>query len=182
MPRQRSLVLTLSIAGVLTLGSLKTTVAQQPGGPAERVGGVVGEALDNTGRAIERGFRAAFTRTRGVVEKMELSARVYSRLHWDKALASSQLDLEVHPGGVIVLRGVVPNAEAEAKAVSLAAETIGVTRVVTQLTVIEPSIEPLSTEPIPSPISSPDSRPIPIPVEPTDSEPILIEPPTPSQP
>ncbi len=188
MQRQRSLWITMLFTALLTFGHSETSKAQQQGGPAERVGGVVGEALDNTGRAIERGFRTAFARTRGVVEKMELSARVYSRLHWDKMLASSRLDLEVHPGGVTVLRGVVPNAEAELKAVTLAAETIGVTRVVNQLTVLEPPAEPLSNEvsPLTSPIpsSSPDSRPSPspIPIEPPDSEPILIEPPMPLPP
>jgi len=42
---------------------------------------------------------------------------------------------------VITLRGVVPDDAARSKAVTLAAETVGVNRVINQLTVLRPSEE-----------------------------------------
>jgi osmotically-inducible protein OsmY len=65
---------------------------------------------------------------------MGVAARVYGRLHWDKALNSSTLHVKVEEG-VATLSGSVPTAEAKAKAVTLAAETVGVSKVVDELTI-----------------------------------------------
>jgi osmotically-inducible protein OsmY len=67
--------------------------------------------------------------------------RVYSRLHWDKALHSSSLTVRME-GTAVVLRGTVPDAAAKAKAVTLAADTVGVNKVVDELTLTSPGSNP----------------------------------------
>jgi hypothetical protein len=128
--------------------------AQQQGGVAERAG----EKLDEFGRAIRDGFekagetvvgginktgesvREGLVKARDSVQGMGVYSRVYSRIHWDKTLHASNVLLRAE-GGVITLRGVVPDDAAKTKAVTLAAETVGVSRVINQLTVLHPSEE-----------------------------------------
>jgi hypothetical protein len=78
---------------------------------------------------------------------MGVYSRVYSRIHWDKTLHASNVLLRAE-GGLITLRGVVPDDAAKTKAVTLAAETVGVTRVINQLTVLHPSED---SAPMPTP-------------------------------
>ncbi len=107
--------------------------------------GSVGQGLDNAGRAVKRGFQSAgqavqgtFVKARTSVHSMEVVSRIYSRLHWDKALTTTTLELEVRDGGIAIVTGVVPDASAKAKALSLTAETVGVAQVVDQITVSAP--------------------------------------------
>ena len=134
MSRSRGLaaltLLALCVAAWVGIGR-----AQQEGA-AEKAG----EKLDNVGRKIKKGLekaedtvREGFHRTRESVHGMGIVARVYGRLHWDKALHSSPLTIRVE-NGAVVLRGAVPTAAAKAKAVDLAADTVGVARVVDELT------------------------------------------------
>ena len=111
--------------------------------------GQVGQGFDNAGRAVKRGFQSAgnavqggFIKTRTSVHNMELVSRVYSRLHWDKALTTSNLELEVTNGGIATLTGVVPDAAAKAKALMLTSETVGVVQVVDQV-VVTPPVPPI---------------------------------------
>jgi osmotically-inducible protein OsmY len=111
--------------------------AQQQEGAASRAG----EKLDQVGRKIKRGLekaedavREGFHKTRDSVHSMGVMSRVYGRLHWDKVLHTSPLTLKVEDG-VVTLRGSVPNKVAKDKAVTLAAETVGVTRVIDELTI-----------------------------------------------
>lgn len=104
--------------------------------------GPVTQGLNDAGRAVKRGFQSAgqavsggFQKTRTSVHNMELVSRVYSRLHWDKTLISSTMEIEVQAGGITTLTGVVPNEAAKAKAIALTADTVGVIQVVDQLTV-----------------------------------------------
>lgn len=120
----------LCVTGVAGLPAV--TSAQQ--GAAQRAG----EALDNAGRNIRRGVERAFARTRASVLEQELITRVYSRIHWDKKLVNSALELEVRDDGVVFLRGTVPDAEAKKRAVVLARDTVGVTQVVDELAVSPP--------------------------------------------
>ncbi len=115
------------------------------GTPASAQQGQVGQGLDNAGRSIKRGFQNAgqavqgsFVKAKTNVHDMEIVSRIYSRLHWDKALATSTLELEVRPGGVAIVTGAVPDAAAKAKALNLTAETVGVAQVVDQLTISAP--------------------------------------------
>lgn len=126
--------------------------AQQQSGIAGRVGG----ALDKGGRAIKNGVQGAFARTQTTVNTMQVLDRVYSRLHWEKALTTSVLEVEVQPGGVTLLRGAVPDAAAKTKAVDLARNTVGVIQVVDQL-----SVAPVTDVSTPAPVVEPvQPRPI----------------------
>jgi len=134
----------LGLALTLTLGAC-TCVAQDP--PSKGTGKRIGEALDGAVQGIEKGARRTgetirdqFARARTSVHNMGVSSRVYSRLHWDKALNTSQIDLEVKEDGVTTLRGAVVDAKAKARALELAQDTVGVSRVVDQLT-IQPASE-----------------------------------------
>jgi BON domain len=124
----------------------------QQGGVAEKAG----EKLDEFGRAIKQGLvnaeetvrdglnktgetvRESFAKTRESVNAMGLGPRVYGRLHWDKALNGYSLFIKVD-GGRVTVRGVVPDAATEAKALTLVAETVGVKQVIDQLTVLSPT-------------------------------------------
>jgi hypothetical protein len=111
----------------------------------EGVAQKAGEKLDEVGRAIKDGIekagetvREGFTRTRESVQAMGVLSRVYGRLHWDKALHASSIVLKGE-GGLITIRGMVADETSRTKAVTLAAETVGVTRVIDQLMVVPSS-------------------------------------------
>ena len=104
--------------------------------------GPVTQGLNDAGRAVKRGFQTAgqavsggFQKTRTSVHNMEVVSRIYSRLHWDKTLTTSTLELEVQAGGIAIITGVVPDEAAKVKALALTSETVGVIQVVDQLTV-----------------------------------------------
>lgn len=137
-----------------------TARAQQEPGAIERAG----EKLDQAGRSIlggvERGLkrtgeavRDSFEKTRVRVNDMNVEARVYGRIHWDKMLESSPIDLSAEAQGIVTLRGSVPSEEARKRAVDLAADTVGVTRVIDQLAVqsatevVDPAPAPAAPRP-----------------------------------
>ena len=135
------------IHGVMAAALMATAVlgmsvgrAQQDQGPGEKAGG----KLDQAGRSIRKGLedagdaiRERFARTRESVHSMGVASRVYGRLHWDKQLTSSTLDIDVKEG-VATLRGSVPTAKAKARAFELTRETVGVIQVIDQLAVEPP--------------------------------------------
>ena len=107
----------------------------------EGVGEKAGEKIDDVGRKLKKGLdraedavREGFHKTRDSVHSMSIAGRVYGRLHWDKSLYKSDLHVKVEEG-VATITGSVPTAEAKVKAVTLAAETVGVTKVVDELTI-----------------------------------------------
>lgn len=160
---------------------LATAHAQQEPGPIERAG----EKLDEAGRSVisgvERGLnrtreavRESFEKTRVRVNDMSVEARVYGRLHWDKMLESSTLDLASEAQGIVTLRGSVPSAEAKKRAVDLTTDTVGVTRVIDELAVQSTTqvVDPDATssprrraepalDPAPNPAPAPVVRPVP---------------------
>jgi hyperosmotically inducible periplasmic protein len=124
--------------------------------PPEREG-KVGKKVDEAIRDVKKGVqeaaqsvRESFDRMRTAVHNMGIEARVYSRLHWDKALNNANLELDVHNGGIATLRGTVPDAGARSKAVALARDTVGVTQVIDQLAVSAPAA-PGRAEPVQRP-------------------------------
>lgn len=119
----------------LTLGTLTAAPAIAQLGVAERAG----EALDNAGRNIRRGVETAIERGRAPIVDRQLLTRVFGRIQWDKTLAGSTLDLEVRDEGTVFLRGAVATPEAKDRAVLLAKDTIGVTQVVDELTILPPA-------------------------------------------
>ncbi|WP_337173317.1 BON domain-containing protein [Paludisphaera sp.] len=137
-----------------------TAHAQQEPGPIERAG----ERLDEAGRSVisgvERGLnrtreavRESFEKSRVRINDMGVEARVYGRVHWDKMLESSTIDIAAEADGIVTLRGSVPSDEARTRAVELATDTVGVARVIDELAVQTTSqvVDPAAT-------SSPRSR------------------------
>jgi osmotically-inducible protein OsmY len=127
--------------------------AQQPG-VAERVG----ETLDNVGRGIVRGAQEVtdsvwkrFETVRADVARMGIQPRVYARLHWDKTLNSARIEVHMLRDGVVLLRGVVPDAVAKAHAVALVRDTVDVTGVVDELDVIVPAPATPASSAVPVP-------------------------------
>jgi hypothetical protein len=76
------------------------------------------------------------------VQRMGAVPRVYARLHWDKTLYNSRIQVHLLQGGTVLLRGVVPSEAARKRAEELAASTVAVPQVVNELTVVPPSAAP----------------------------------------
>ena len=108
--------------------------AQQPPGTAEKIG----EKIDRGLSQISAELSHAWAEARKSVEKMGVQGRVYGRLHWDKALESAEVDIDVRDNQVVVLKGKVDSAAAKLKAEQLARDTIGVTSVINELSVTTP--------------------------------------------
>jgi len=149
-------------ARALSLGVLTVCLAS---GAAECRGqGVVeraGEALDNAGRNIRRGVENAVARGEAAAREASVFDRVYARIHWDKKLTDSVIELEVQSDGTTTLRGAVADAGAKKRAVILARDTVGVTTVVDELSVAgasrvipAPAVKPARVVP-PAPSSKP---------------------------
>jgi len=119
------------IAGLaLGFGLIAYAGQAQSGGAGERIGEDIDKAFQN--------LKEQFSRAKQAVNGMGIEARVYGRLHWDQALNGVEdFDIRVRDH-VAVLRGTVPTAEARAKAVMLARETVGVSQVDDQLIVSAP--------------------------------------------
>lgn len=133
MIRQTSLLLGMATATLIVVCTC-TGFAQQ--GVVERIG----HKLDDVGRGVKDGVREVgdavkkrFEVVQADVHRMGTHSRVYARLHWDKSLYGSKIEVHMLRGGVVLLRGMVPDAEARKKAVALAADTVDVTEVVDEL-------------------------------------------------
>lgn len=125
-------------AALLLLTAGWVSLAQEPKTTGEKLKEKAGNAVSsvkkgasNASDAIKNKFNAA----KDHVKAMEIEARVYSRLHWDKGLVGHKIDLSAPRAGTIVLNGTVADARAKAKAVELTTDTVGVTDVVDHLTV-----------------------------------------------
>ena len=115
-----------------------TSGAQEPKGTGTQIKEKFKGAVQSVKKGVasaEEGVRAQYARARDAVHNMGVQGRVYARLHWDKALNGTKLELHAPKEGVIVLRGTVATAKAKAKAVELATDTVGVVDVVDELTV-----------------------------------------------
>src|SRR5947209_6522035 len=108
MPRKSWAMLPVALGLALTAGTWGAAdepkdpppapPAQQPKNTGEKIG----ETVDNVVQSIKRGARTTsetlqeqFQRARASVHNMNVQARVYSRLHWDKDLNDARIDLEV---------------------------------------------------------------------------------------
>jgi len=142
----RLIVLLTPIASVAFLAATASLAGARQGAAQK-----AGQALDGAGRGIRRSVQGAFPKARMAVHEQEILSRVYSRLHWDKYLVGSTLELEVQDTGAAILRGAVADEASRRRAVVLTRDTVGVTTVVDELTVLPPArvIEevPLATTP-----------------------------------
>jgi hypothetical protein len=150
---KKTYALTAAVAVAVAGASWSVWVRAQQEPPQDGVAAKAGEKIDEVGRAIRRGIenaeesvreginktsgtvREGFTRTRESVQGMGVLSRVYGRLHWDKSLHSSTLFVKAEAGAV-TLRGAVPDEAARDKAIDLAKDTVGVTHVIDQLTIL----------------------------------------------
>jgi osmotically-inducible protein OsmY len=126
--------------GLLAAGFAPGSAAQDPG-TAERVGAQVDDLLNRLQqnfRDLSDDVRRRFAEAQQRVDGLGVEARVYSRIHWDKALSEADIAVEVREGNLVVLHGSVADAELRRKAVRLAVETVGVERVEDSLRVAEP--------------------------------------------
>ncbi len=134
-------------AMALVLAGAYAGIAQEPKpqpGAAQRVG----RKLDEIFKGVSREVRAQFTAARTEVDDLKVESRVYSRLHWDKALTDHDLGVESREGGIVVLYGTVPDPAAQSRAVELARGTVGVDQVVDKLVVIAPAGPGVDAKPI----------------------------------
>jgi hypothetical protein len=75
-------------------------------------------------------------RGQAVAQERDVLYRVTRRIEWDKRFVGSTLQVEVQPGGAVILRGSVPNEGLKLRAVEIVENTTGVTSVVDQLAVV----------------------------------------------
>jgi hyperosmotically inducible periplasmic protein len=147
-------LLSILVAFWSMVGQAQQETPQEP--QQEGVATKAAEKLDDVGRAIKKGIlnaeetvrdglnktgetvREGFAKTRDSVQGMGILSRVYGRVHWDKALHSSSILVKAE-GGSITIRGMVPDEATKAKAIDLVKDTVGVTRVIDQLSVLPSS-------------------------------------------
>lgn len=132
----------LTLAASTCLGQTAKTGENPPPAAERPVGERVGEKVDGAVQSLKRGVSSAseairdqYEKARTSVHDMGVAARIYGRVHWDKTLTNAKIDVDVQKGGVAVLKGTVSDAVARAKAVELAQDTVGVARVVDQLSI-----------------------------------------------
>lgn len=133
----------LLISGLVILGVYAASAHAQDG-----VGKRIGEQLDQAvGQLRDEAKEAAgqlqegFDKARRSVHRMGVAARVYARLHWDKALTEATISVDVNPDAVkkdnvAALSGTVGSEAAKKRAEELAQSTVGVDRVVNDLKVV----------------------------------------------
>ena len=156
---------TFAAIAMVTLLSVQTAAAQEratpdPPGRDQGVGERLGESVDRGLSNLGQRLRKTWADIRQSVDELSVQGRVYGRLHWDKSLANAPIDITMQNENTVVLAGSVPNEAARTTAVALAQSTVGVGKVVDQLTVsstaipavpLEPgSVPPLNTNPPPA--------------------------------
>ena len=99
--------------------------------------------------------RKRFEVVRTDVSRMGVHPRVYSRIHWDKSLQGSRIEVHMLRDGVVLLRGTVPDAAAKSRAIELARDTIDVTGIVDELETVVPAPSQTTTTHTPASVTVP---------------------------
>jgi osmotically-inducible protein OsmY len=151
---KRSRVMTRKTGSVLALIVNVTIMTSICAAQGQGTGAKVGETVDNAFQSIKKGARNAgdamrgqYGKARSAVQNMNVSSRIYGRLHWEKALQGSKIEIEVQTDGVAVLTGIVSDTKARNKAVELTQDTVGVSQVVDNLTLVTPTTPPTPPSP-----------------------------------
>ncbi|MEX0611704.1 MAG: BON domain-containing protein [Pirellulales bacterium] len=118
----------IGVVIAITFGSFPSDVPAQEG-TAEQIGERIDRGLEQLGREV----RKKWGEIRQSINELGVQGRVYSRLRWDKAIATESIDIEVQEKNVVVLTGVVRDEETRRRAVRLAGDTVGVGEVVDRL-------------------------------------------------
>ena len=101
----------------------------------EGLGERLGRELDEKLTDLSSELREGWAKVEQLVDKLGVRGRVYARVHWDKVLTSEPIRIDMEDASVVVLTGQVPDEAARKKAVRLAEDTVGVTRVIDRLEV-----------------------------------------------
>ena len=132
------LIKTAPAVAIATLAFAWAGLAQDPG-----IGQKAGEKFDAAVQDIKGGLNKAgeavkdrYAKAKQSARSLNVEARIYSRLHWDKALNEGSVELSSDQPGVFTLTGQVADLAAKKRAVDLAETTEGVTRVVDQLSIL----------------------------------------------
>jgi osmotically-inducible protein OsmY len=113
----------------------------------DKVSGAV-DSLKKGATKAEEAIKNQYTKAKEAVQSMGIEARVHARLHWEKSLYGTKIELHAPKPGVIVLSGTVVDSKARAKAVDLTTDTVGVTEVVDHLSVASATtVAPAATKP-----------------------------------
>lgn len=136
MSRCQSKASLATITKIVLLGTFLGGVTIAPplaaqDGIGERIGQSIDRGLDRLQSEVHEGWKAL----KQTVDRLGVEGRVYSRLRWDKEIATSTIDVDATDAGVVTLKGQVRNPDAKQKAVRLARDTVGVNRVIDQLSV-----------------------------------------------
>jgi len=91
------------------------------------------DKADRALKQAESKFRETWGDIKKATHRMTVQGRVYARLYWDKSLTDAPFQIEARDGGIVVLKGSVPSAEAKHRAVELAQSTVGVNEAVDEL-------------------------------------------------
>jgi hypothetical protein len=137
MKKSHFLRLKLAVFAIFFLfGGPARTVADEGPSPSigQRIDRAVGQLRDEA-KDIGDQLREGFEQARASVDRMGITARVYARLHWDKALSGASVTVDIQKGGKAILTGTVPTPTAKSKAGSLAEDTVGVAEVENRLQV-----------------------------------------------
>jgi hyperosmotically inducible periplasmic protein len=145
----------IGFAVALTLTFLTFSLPSHAQGLAARAG----EALDNAGRTVRNTVENAVAQTKAAAYEQDLLSRVYGRIHWDKYLAASTLEIQTQADGTVILRGATTDKVRKERAVALARDTVGITRVIDEISVS------------PAVINAP-----PVPPTPANTTPVLVKP------
>ena len=68
-------------------------------------------------------------------QEKEVLNRVTQRIEWDKLLTGSMLQVEVLPGGSVLVKGSVPSESAKLRAIDLVENTTGVVTVTDEVAI-----------------------------------------------
>jgi hypothetical protein len=140
-------LLTLAVVASLLAAS---AAAQEPATPDPSavpapsepgVGKRIGESVDRGLNTLGQKLRKTWADVRQSVDELTVQGRVYGRLRWDKALEKAPIEISVKDESTVVLSGTVADESAHMTAVQLAQSTIGVGKVVDNLTVASTTIK-----------------------------------------
>jgi len=130
-----------------TLDELRRGIKDEAKRVGEKLGEVrreiKGEASHVTSEVAQR-----FEAVKSDVQRMPDQHRIYSRIHWDKALHDATIEVHMLKDGVVLLRGTVPTEAARRHAAELASDSVDVTSVIDELTV---SAKVIATKPAVAP-------------------------------
>ena len=145
-------LLALPLVGVLAVGAYNFSTGNSllhiPGGRtiANTVRETVGDTVRDGVRSAARetgaevrdrasaGVQVAVNRTEGAVSAATLTSKIKAKMALDDVVNANEIDVDTE-GSVVTLSGDVASRDEQRRAVRIATETKGVTRVVNQLRV-----------------------------------------------